>query len=227
MPKTDLPNVFSHWHKPYDDFSASTLDFYKSVEIALDRREIPNLETRRIDVAEGGFGSAQREYLRVTWRQLSFDLCAAPFGTGYFFSWWLIAKPKTHRLFYVFLGLALLGAVVAYLPFPRWVFELNRDLYYRRSLISIILLVPLGIWVVLWLAGQAFGRFMQSVPFLAAIYERFARPMTYYRVDTTLMFQSLVQAAVNESIDGLMKTKGLRALSDDEKKPVMRDFFKR
>ncbi len=39
-----------------------------------------------IDFAEGGTLLSKREYLRMTHEQLVFDICAAPFGTAYFFS---------------------------------------------------------------------------------------------------------------------------------------------
>jgi hypothetical protein len=41
------------------------------------------------------------------------------------------------------------------------------------------------------------------------------------------MFQAAVKAAIEEVLDGLLKAKGLRALTDEEKKPIMRGFFGR
>src|SRR5213593_4636311 len=81
--------VVSHWHKPFEDFGTSSLEFYTAVEAAIRRREIPDTSTSRVDWREGGLASARREYLRVSRGRLSFDICAAPFGTGFFFSWWL------------------------------------------------------------------------------------------------------------------------------------------
>jgi hypothetical protein len=51
------------------------------------------------------------------------------------------------------------------------------------------------------------------------------KPMTYYKVDTANMFLSLVHCAVVEVIDSMIQEKGLRALSEDDKKPIMKDFF--
>src|SRR6188474_2416272 len=88
------PEVVSHWHKLLEDQQASALDFYGAVEEELKRRDVPGLQLERVDWREGGVTSAKREYLRIGRERLTFDLCAAPFGTGYFFSWW-VAKQKS------------------------------------------------------------------------------------------------------------------------------------
>jgi hypothetical protein len=41
------------------------------------------------------------------------------------------------------------------------------------------------------------------------------------------MFQSIAHTAVLRVLDGLTNAKGLRALSESERKPLMRDFFSR
>jgi hypothetical protein len=52
-------------------------------------------------------------------------------------------------------------------------------------------------------------------------------PTTYYKIDTTLMFQESVHRAVVEVIDQMTQAKGLRALSESERKPILRNIFKR
>ena len=39
------------------------------------------------------------------------------------------------------------------------------------------------------------------------------------------MFRSAADAAVHETIDGLLTAKGLRALTEDERKPIFRKFI--
>ena len=51
--------------------------------------------------------------------------------------------------------------------------------------------------------------------------------MTYYRLDTALMFQESVRAAVLEILDGAIKAKGLRALSELDRKPILAGLFSR
>ena len=62
---------------------------------------------------------------------------------------------------------------------------------------------------------------------LTKLPQRFFTPATYYRIDTALMFQTAVHAEVLAVIDGMTKAKGIRALSEDERKPILRDFFQR
>src|SRR6185436_10311829 len=84
--------VLSHWSTLIESFQVSPLAFYQAVEAALRRREIPLTQKSRVDYKEAGLLSANREYLRVTREKLILDVCAAPFGTGFFVSWWLAEK---------------------------------------------------------------------------------------------------------------------------------------
>ena len=110
-------NVISHWHYPIKSFQTSTMDFYAAVERTLKPREIPDYSISRIDWREGGILTAQREYLRIKRGKLAFDLCAAPFGTGFFFSWWLAEIPATHGILWAILilmaALMIFGICVA------------------------------------------------------------------------------------------------------------------
>ena len=38
--------------------------------------------------------SAKREYLRMQRGKYAFDICAAPFGNGFFVSWWFTSTTK-------------------------------------------------------------------------------------------------------------------------------------
>ena len=157
--------VLSHWYYLVDNLQTSSLDFYTAVEQAVARRAVPNAKTSRVDWKEGGVLSAKREYLRVKRKGLLFDICGAPFGRGFFISWWL-------------------G---------------------ERSWITALLAIPL--------IGPLLG-------FLA-------RPWTYFKIDTALMFQEAIREAVNEVLDGLTNAQGLRALSEFDRKPILRDFYRR
>lgn len=65
---------------------------------------------------------------------------------------------------------------------------------------------------------------MLAIPYLGAVYAAIFSPVTYYRMDTALMFQESVRGAVMQVIDGLQNTQGLRALSPEERTPRMRDL---
>ena len=103
MPRS--AEVISHWHHTLENFNTSALDFYRSVEGSLSARQAPNVRIERVDWSESGILSAKREYLRISYGRFSFDLCAAPFGKDYFFSWWLVKRQPDAALLYGCLGL--------------------------------------------------------------------------------------------------------------------------
>jgi len=159
--------VFSHWYHLIENFQQSSQEFYSSLEQAIKKRNLPDVRISRIDFKEGNIFSAQREYLRVKRKELVFDICAAPFGNGFFISWWLGEK---------------MGA-----------------------LLSLLLVIP----------------------FLGSLIAKTSRPATYYRLDTTLMFQESIHLAVLDVLEGIIEAKGLKSLSESERKPIMSDLFKR
>lgn len=67
----------------------------------LARRKVPEGRTAKVKWSEGGVLSPDREYLRIEGSGFRFDICAAPFGTGCFFSWWLTPKPASGVPFYL------------------------------------------------------------------------------------------------------------------------------
>ena len=68
-----------------EDFRIASNDFYAAVEAELTARNIPDLTITRELFREGGLLSSKREYLRMRRERLVFDICAAPFGTSFFF----------------------------------------------------------------------------------------------------------------------------------------------
>jgi hypothetical protein len=69
-----------------------------------------------------------------------------------------------------------------------------------------------------------------KIPVLGSILGPFIAPaigdVTFYQQDTTKASHGLIHSALLSVIDDLTKTKGLKALSELERKPVMSDFFK-
>lgn len=221
MAKTQPGIVISHWYKLIENLQVSTTEFYASVEAAIQRREIPDASISRVEWKEGGILSARRVYLRVTRGEHVFDICGAPFGIGFFFSSWLTTQPPSLGLLYAFL--LLVATFTLLLIF----FKLFGFLI---GLFLAIVTFPLT----LWLLGHAVrqGKLgsedaVLAIPVVSGLYERMFKPSTYYKIDTALMFQSAVHTVVLEVVDELTKAKGLRALSESERKPILREFFQR
>lgn len=202
-----------------DDMRASALNYYAAVEQELARREVPGIRTERIDWREGGIVTAKREYLRVSRDRLTFDLCAAPFGAGYFFSWWLAAQRSPYAAVLGYAGVVvILGIGVAFIA--------NMGLVGGTLLFLVALAVALaGIEQVAKGGNSLPEEAVQSMPVIGALYDSLFKRVTYYSLDTTIMFQESVRRAVNTVIAGERSSQGLRALSPDEERPQVRSLL--
>lgn len=158
--------AFSHWYHLNENLQQSSKEFYNQLTQAIQKRKLPKVSLSQIYHKEGGVVSAKREYLRVKREEYIFDICAAPYGNGFFVSWWLGEK------------ISLLRTI------------------------------------------------MLSIPFLGAGIVAVFKPFTYYRMDAAMMFQESIHMAVLEVLEGIIEAKGLKALSETERKPIMKDFLK-
>ena len=213
--------VISHWYNLFGGLEASPLEFYASLEEAVKRREIPNAETSRVDWHESGVFSAKREYLRVSRGRLIFDICGAPYGTGFFVSWWLVRPEST--MWPVAVLLLMMGAWFVFFLFTSVAgFFVGTFLF--------VIGFPFLFWVFsMYMNEQKEGwdDAIVAIPIFGRLYERIFRPETYYRIDTALMFQQAVHHAVLEVIDQTTSAKGIRALTELERKPIMSEFARR
>ena len=167
MAQASLSTVISHWYNSVENLQASPMDFYASLEKAINKRNLPDITISRKDWKEGGMFSAKREYFRIKRKEHVFDICGAPFGNGFFFSWWLAE-------------------------------------------------IPSGLMAVL-----------SEIPWVGLFFMVFIKPATYYKIDTALMFQQAIHTAVLDVVDEMTSSRGLRTLSELERKPIMREFSRR
>src|SRR5882724_158324 len=92
------PKISGHC-KLIEDFQASSAHFYELVLDALEHRKIPGLSISRVDYKEGWFFSASRRYLRIQRKKIAFEICGAPFGTGFFVSTRMVEYPPSNNIF--------------------------------------------------------------------------------------------------------------------------------
>jgi hypothetical protein len=238
MARAPIKHVVANWNKYYEDFETSPRDFYTAVEADLEYRKIPGVKSQRILFTETGALSAKREYLRFTWRHLVFDVCAAPFGNGFFFSWWASQRPPSAS-----------GVFAAFLAFAGLVFG---SAVYLGGFVSRLIhpfVIPIYLWPVpletllFWIALVWFGfflfaltarlgwdapdRHLQAVPVIGWVYGRIFAPLTYFWIDSLSIGRAAMQAAVYEAINQVTTAKGLRALSEEERKPIFRELVGR
>lgn len=231
---------FGHWSTLVEGLQASPQECYTAIEEAIRRREIPDVRTSRVTFKEGGLISAERIYLRVSRKQLGFDICAAPFGNGFFFSWWQGELPPSNLLgcLVVLLLMGLVGLILRSCMGGGEAVETygytGAEEAGGTSFFQLVLIGFLLVLLALWGVGKAVRQgylfsedAILSMPILGSLYDFVFHPPTYYKLDTIDMYQKAVHSAVLEVVDGVMSAKGLRALAPEARQPTMRDFLAR
>ncbi len=164
---SSFKSYHSRWNTVIDKFSFSSKEFYELLRKELLSNGINNLDVKFVFLKEGNAFSSRRTYLRAVWKDYQYDICAAPFGNGFFVSWWLLYKNS--------IGLIIISKI----PF-----------------------------IGKWLAEKLY-------------------PITYYKIDTASMFMTYAQASVLKVIEDITNDKGVRSLSESERKPVLNNIFSR
>lgn len=162
-----LKQYHSNWNILIDDFDFSAQEFYKLLSEELNSHGITGISISNVRLKEGNMFSSMRLYLRAEWNEYQYDMCASPYGKGFFISWWLL---------------------------------------YKNSLIQVII---------------------SKIPLVGRWVARKWYPVTYYKIDTASMFMSYAQASVLKVIDNITNDKGVRALTEAERKPILNNIFVR
>lgn len=157
----------SNWNVLIDNLQFSTQEFYDLLKKELHSNNIKSIDAYTISLPEGGIGSPKRRYLEVEWKNYKYHICGAPFGKGFFVSWWL----------------------------------------FRTGSVAQIMISKIPV-IGLWLSRQLYRE-------------------TYYKTDTASMFMTYCHKSVQKVIDTIIKEKGLRAMSEDQRKPVLNNIFNR
>jgi hypothetical protein len=225
-PKRD--DIINYWPELIEGMRFSTKDFYDRMEAALQARSIPELEVSRVDIKEGGPMTPRRQYLRLRRERLIFDVCAMPFGSGFYVSEWFWEQPRRVGLVLLMILIAIGAIAVAIGTGPYndvYRFFERRMGMEEISVTHMLVMVPLlaaiiGIIVgVLWF-GEAVDGMLLRIPLIGYIYERWLRRLTYYRHDRTQAFQAAAHNALCSVIDDICKVQGIAPLSDAAKRPM-------
>jgi hypothetical protein len=211
--------VIEHWYAPVDNFEFVTDDFYQMIEKGLTVRKVPGLEISRVEFSEGSLLSAKREYLRLRRERLVFDICAAPFGTSYFFSFRFVELPLGIRpleLLTFLIGVAItLGLLIKLLGtiwgFIAFLAVIGGGIYVMRNLVAFGL--------------KDLDANLLKTPVIGAIYEVFFRKETYYRQDTRLMYLSTVNSITEALVEEVTAAKGIKLLKQYGRKPPGGDLY--
>jgi len=209
-------DVIDHWYSLVPGFNTSTKEFYEALEKELKAREVPGLDISRVEFSEGGLLSNKREYLRMTRERLVFDVCAAPFGTAFFFSCRFAEIPAVIKL-WPFIVLFIIAFIVVGST-------LDHFGLFKGTIFTLI-----GLLVVIRLfrfALRDLDDFLIKDPTFGPIYERFFRKETYYRQDTRLMYLDTVNAVVKEAVEETTGAKGIKLMRFKEHSPILEELYK-
>jgi len=116
--RTAKEDYHSHWAKLLGNFKFSTKEFYSLLKTEMESHQIENLSFSEVAIKTAGIFSSERIYLRVKWKDYTYDLCFAPFGDGSFVSWWLFYETSPNETF------------ISKIPF---VGEVIRNAIYRKT----------------------------------------------------------------------------------------------
>jgi hypothetical protein len=220
-------DVIDHWYALVPGFNSSTKEFYEAVEKELKDRQVPGLEIFHVDFAEGGVMSNKREYLRMTRERLVFDICAAPFGTAYFFSYRFAEIPAVVKLgeFLVLIIVLCFSAFIGLIIFVKILGVLGLMLFPFLLLASLVA----GIYVMrnaVAMGLKDLDASLIKMPIVGPIYEAWFRKETYYRHDTRLMYCDTVNAVVKAKVEETTGAKGIKLLRYMENCPMLSELYK-
>lgn len=202
--KRKKPEVLEHKYHVVDNFESSTADFYEAIEKELAARRLEGLEISRIEYAEGGVLSAKREYLRLRRERLVFDVCSAPFGTTWLFSWRFSFIPVQLMGWEILVVLLVLaGAILFY----QMLFGLVLgSILFGASVLSLLLFmrntVSLGL--------QDIDAALLQIPIVGAFYEEFLRKDSYFREDTRFAYIEIVRSVIIANVATATGADGIR-----------------
>ena len=215
-------NVISNWHHPIENFQTSTMEFYAAVEQALVAKEIPDYTVSRIDWREGGVLTARR------------STCGSDEGSRFR----PLRSAVRHRLLLLVVVCRTPDCARAFVGdpdvFPRVCGHWNMYRFARfiPGLFWILLSVWGGIWSLGYLLREGkIGTEAEDVVLVYSVLRRSLRTLfpatTYYRTDTTLMYQSVVHTAVLDAVEQLLSQRVSVPSLELERKPIMREFYRR
>ena len=208
----------SYWCTLFDDCIYSSREFYALVEKNLEKRQVPDLLRDHIELHEGTIFSNRRLYLQMRRERIAAEICAAPFGNGFFISSRLFDR-RRHAHYWDYLCAVLTP-----------MFFVGPTMIQYGWLWGIILAGGLFAfcWSFMRLAVHVRFAWLDEkicmIPFIGPIYETWFHPNTYFRQDQTNMYREAVNRSVKEAVGQLTAEKGLRPLTENESRPILAEL---
>jgi len=212
--------VLKHWIAFADGFAFPPEEFYTAIEKELTARKIPSMEISRVEFAQGGWLSGKRTYMRMMRERLALDACAAPFGTGYFFSCRTLYIPPLIRLWHLLVLFFVFNVIGGLLIKP-----LGLTFAFVAEIgLMVAVAAVLRNTVVMGLADL--DNLLLKLPVIGPIYERLFREETYYRVDTRLLYLKIIPDLIQMLAEEVTGEKGVKLADQYECAPILGDLYK-
>jgi hypothetical protein len=211
-------DLLGHWIAFHDNFSFPPQDFFDAIEKELQARKIPGLEISQEEFSEGGMLSDKRIYLRLFRERLALYTCAAPFGTGYFFSCRTVYVPALVRLWHIVAALVFFCVVGGLLVKPLGI------IFAAVAMVALMFALAA---VLRNAAKSDLDTLLLKIPVVATIYEDWFRADTYYRQDTRLIYLKQIPEFIREIAEDITATKGARLEQQYQLPPILGELYKR
>jgi hypothetical protein len=225
-------NILSHWYAIAGGVHFSANDFYESILGEITARKVPQLKLSRVAYHEGGVFSDKRMYLRLARERYAFDVCAAPFGEGYFFSLRFVEVPRGGWLRFV--GLIIVAFLI-------WLSATHVDAETYWWILLSLLIGSLIYWLIRAARRKPqtgdsnpparrslmpdFDSFFLGLPVIGGWYER-SRRNTYYRHDTRLLYHAIISEIVRTKVEEFTAAKGVKLLRTYDYNPILGELYK-
>ena len=205
--------ILDGWIYSAEGFATDPPEFYATVEKELTAQKFPSVEVSRVEFAEGGLLSGQRQYLRFMRERFAIDACAAQFGNHFFFSCRFVHVPALVRLWHIVATVVFFGLVGALLVKP---------LGFGFTVIAIVSLL-FALAGVLRNAGTFtdLDALLLKIPVVSTIYEDWFRMETYYRMDTRTLYKSILPELIRKAAEDVTAAKGLKLVRQDSLAPIL------
>jgi hypothetical protein len=209
--------ILDGWIFSAEGVTIDPSEFYATIEKQLEAQKFPNVKVSRVEFAEGGLLSNQRQYLHLMRERFAIDTCAAPFGSHFFFSCRFVHIPALVRLWHIAATVFLFGLVGVLLVKP---------LGFVFAAVAVVGLL-FAVVGVLRNAGTFtdLDALLLRLPVVSTIYEDWFRLETYYRVDTRTLYKSILPELIKKAAEEVAAAKGLKLVGQNPSAPILSDLY--
>jgi hypothetical protein len=218
--KNKRGEIWDSWLYSAEGVSVRPQEFYASVEKRLESQKIPKMAMSRVEFAEGGLLSDQRQYMRLMRERLAIDTCAAPFGAHFFFSCRVVHVPALVRLWHIVAALVFFAVVTqVFIRFLGLEFAII-------ALVSLLFAIAAVFRNATSTAFSDLDTFLLKIPVVGTIYENWFRMETYYRTDTRTLYQTILPGLIHDAAKELCGEKGLKMVKGLGEAPVLVEMYR-